>query len=138
MDELGTLWFHLSRGEFRALLRRPFEQRTGDAVADHAIAGEGSSLHLAGLLGEPMVDCLGDGRDRAGLDESAGADLEDQGGLALLRFLLAFEKLLAALASLGVAVIDDVAQLLDGGAVLQLALADALRELDGEGHLINS
>ena len=80
LDEAGTLRRDAALGVVGALLLRADQQWPTDrAVRHHLVALEGRGLHLAVLVGQPVVDRLGDGRRGALVDIAAFGDLDEQG-----------------------------------------------------------
>jgi hypothetical protein len=85
-------------GEVGALLLGANKQRATDgAVRHHLVAFQRRRLHLAVLIGKPMIDRLSDGRSGAFVDIAALGDLDEQGRSEDLSVLLAIEGTTATL-----------------------------------------
>ena len=98
LDEAGTLRRDAGLGVVGAFLPGADQQRPTDgAVRHHLVALQRRGLHLAVLVGQPVVDRLGDGRCGAFVDIAALGDLDEQSGSERLGVLLAIEGTAAAL-----------------------------------------
>ena len=95
---------------------------------------EGDRPHRSSLCFEPRRDGVGNcyGFGRGAID--AALKGRDKLGTPLLSVPLALEEPLLPLSSPTITPIQDVARLLDDGAILQLTTTEAAREIDVESH----
>ena len=134
LDEAGTLRRDAALGVVGALLPRADQQRPTDgAVHHHLVALERRGLHLAVLVGQPVIDSLADGRCGAFVDIASLGELAEQFGLVCLGVLFPVLGAADALARLGIAEIHIPLPIGGNGAALQLTAASGR----GDGDVVD-